>query len=80
MNVASPEPRTSPENEPAREDRDARLHELLARAAQAAQRTAAQQTERQARSDYAERMELRAQAQAEARQQPEAQGEIELEL
>ena len=78
--ASSPEPRTGPENEPAREDRDARLHELLARAAQAAQRTAAQQTERQAKSDYAARMELGAQTQAEARQQPEAQGEIELEL
>jgi len=78
--ASSPEPRTGPENEPAREDRDARLHELLARAAQAAQRTAAQQTERQAKSDYAARMERGAQAQAEARQQPEAQGEIELEL
>ena len=45
-----PEPRTSPESEPERDDRAARLDELLARADQSAQRFAAQQAERQASS------------------------------
>ena len=74
------EPRTSPENEPAQENRAARLDELLARADQAAQRIAAQQAERQASSEYAARMELEAQTQAEAGQQAEARDEVELEL
>jgi hypothetical protein len=83
MNPSSasrPEPQTGPENEPAHENRAARLDELLARAAQAAQRIAAQQAERHASSEYAARMELEAQTQAEARRQAEAQDEIELEL
>ena len=75
-----PEPQTSPENEPAQDDRAARLDELLARADQAAQRIAAQQAERQASSEYAARMELEAQTQAEAGQQAEARDEVELEL
>jgi len=75
-----PEPRTSREYEPARENRAARLDELLGRATRAAQRIAAQQTDRQVSSEYTARMELEAQAHAEARQQPEAQDELELEL
>ena len=76
----SPEPRTSPENEPTHENRAARLDELLARADQAARRIAAQQTERQASSEYAARMELEAQIQAGAGQQAVAGDDVELEL
>ena len=72
--------RTSSENEPAQENRAARLDELLARADQAAQRIAAQQAERHASSDYAARIELEAQTQAEAGRQAQAQVEAELEL
>ena len=76
------EPQTSPENEPAQENRVARLDELLARAGRAAQRIAAQQAEQQASSQYAARLELEAQTQtqAEAGQQAEARDEAELEL
>ena len=75
-----PVPRRSPENEPAQENRTARLDELLARADQAARRIAAQQAERQASSKYAARMELEAQAQAEPGHEAEAQDEAEIEL
>lgn len=75
-----PEPQTSPENQPEQDDRAARLDELLERADQAAQRIAANQAERQASSEYADRMEREAQTQAEARQQAQAQDELELEL
>jgi hypothetical protein len=78
--IPAPEPRTSPENEPAQDDRATRLGKLLARADQAAQRIVAQQAERQASSHYAARMELEAQTQAEAGPQAEAQDEAELEL
>ena len=78
--VPRPDPGTSPQIEPAQDDRGARLDELLARADQAAQRIAAQQAERHARSEYAARMEREAQTQAEAGQQPEARDEVELEL
>jgi hypothetical protein len=78
--ASRPEPQTGPGNEPAHENRAARLDELLARAARTAQRIAAQQAERQASSDYAAQMELGAQTQAETIQQAEAQDEIELEL
>ena len=74
------EPRTRAEDAFAHENRAARLDELLARAARAAQRNATQQTERQASSQYAARMEQEAQTQAEAGQQAEAQDEVELEL
>jgi TrwC relaxase/AAA domain len=75
-----PEPQTGPENEPAQENRAARLDELLTKADQAAQRIAAQQAERQASTDYAARMELEAQTQAEAGHEAEARDELELEL
>jgi conjugative relaxase-like TrwC/TraI family protein len=74
------EPCTGLENEPAYENRAARLDELQARADQAAQRIAAQQAERHASSQYAARMELEAQTQAEAGQQAKARDEAELEL
>jgi hypothetical protein len=74
------EPRMRPANEPAKENRAARLDELLARADRAARRIAAQQAERHASSDYAARMELEAQTQAEAGHQAQAQEEVELEL
>jgi hypothetical protein len=76
----TPEPRPSPENESGQENRAARLDELLARAARAAQRIAAQQAERQASSGYAARMERQAQTHAEAGQQAETRDDIELEL
>jgi conjugative relaxase-like TrwC/TraI family protein len=76
----TPEPRTSPKNEPEQDDRAAWLDELLAQADQAARRIAAQQAERQASSEYAARMEREAQAQAEAGQQAQARDELELEL
>jgi hypothetical protein len=72
--------RRGPENEPAHENRTARLNKLIARADQAVQRIAAQQAERHARSQYAARMELDAQTQAEAGQQAEARDEVEFEL
>ncbi|HEY3651032.1 MAG TPA: MobF family relaxase [Streptosporangiaceae bacterium] len=75
-----PEPRTSPENELAQQNRTDRLGKLLARANEAAKCIAAQQTERQASSRYVTRMELEAQTQAEAEQQAQAQDEAELEL
>ena len=74
------EPRTSPESESAQQHQAAWLNELLARAAEAAQRMAAQQAERQASREYAARMELEAQTQAEAGQQAEARDDVELEL
>ena len=77
---SEPEPRTGPEREPAQQLRAAWLNKLLAKAAEAAQRMATQQAERQASSDYATRMEVEAQAQAEARQQAQARDEVELEL
>jgi conjugative relaxase-like TrwC/TraI family protein len=76
--ASRPEPRSNQEKEPAQENRAARLDELLAKAGQAAQRTAAQHAERQASSDYAARMEREAQTQPE--QQAQAQDEAELEL
>jgi hypothetical protein len=83
MNAPSasrPEPRTSPEKEPAQENRAARPDELLARADQAARRIAAQQAERQASSEYAARMELEAQPQTEAGPQAGTRDDVELEL
>ena len=80
-----PAPKLSPEGEPAsaqpgNDDRAARLDELLARADQAAQRITAQQTERQASSDYAIRIEREAQAQPEAERQAEAREGAEIEM
>lgn len=77
--TSEPEPRTSPENEPEGDDRAARLDELLARADQAVQRIAAQQAERQASSEYAARIELRAQPQAETGHQAEPRDEAEID-
>jgi hypothetical protein len=58
----------------------ARLDELLARADQAAWRIAAQQAERQARSEYAVRMEMEVRADPHPGQQAEARHDFELEL
>ena len=80
LSASRSEPRTSVKNEPAQENQTARLDELLARTAQAAQRIAAQQTERQASSEYAARMELEVQTQAEAGQQTEARDGAEIEM
>jgi hypothetical protein len=78
--VSRSELRTTPENEPAQQNRAARFDELMAKADRAAQRIAAQQAERRAGSEYAARMELEAQIQAEASQQAQARVELELEL
>ena len=80
-----PEPETSPEYDPmpaqsVRDDRAARLDELLARADQAAQRIAGQEAERQASSEYAVRIEREAQAEPEAELQAEASGGAEIEM
>jgi len=75
-----PDPGTSLENEPAQDDRAAQLDELLAQADQAARRIAAQETERQASSQYAARMEREAQAEPEAGQHLEARDGAEIEL
>jgi hypothetical protein len=72
------EPRTSPHNESAQQNRAAQLDELLARADQAARRIAADQAERHASSQYATRMELEAQTQA--GQQAEARDDVEPEF
>jgi hypothetical protein len=74
------EPRTGPERESAQQLRAAWLSELLATAAESAQRMATQQAERQASSEYAARVEAGAQTQAEARQQAQARDDVELEL
>lgn len=74
------EPRTSQQNEFAQENRATRLDELLARADQAARRIAAQQAERQTRSECTVRMEMEARAEAEAGQQAEARDDFEVEL
>ena len=76
---------TSPEGKPApappgHDDQAARLDELLAQASQAAQRLATQRDERQARSEYAVRLEREAQAQPEAERQAEARDGAEMEL
>jgi conjugative relaxase-like TrwC/TraI family protein len=80
LSASRSEPRTSVKNEPAQENQTARLDELLARTAQAAQRIAAQPAERQASSEYAARMELEVQTQAEAGQQTEARDGAEIEM
>ena len=73
-----PSPAPSPDH--MTDDRTARLDELPARTEQAVQRFTAQETERQASSEYAARMELEAQTQGEAGQQAQARDEMELEL
>jgi hypothetical protein len=57
---------TSSKNGPEREIQATRLDAWMARVAEAAQRVAAQQAERQANGEYAARMEVGSQAQAEA--------------
>ena len=81
--AAVPDPQTNPEDEPflsqqARDDRVARLDDLLARADQAAQRIAARETERQASSQYAARIER--EVQAEPEHQAETSDGAEMEL
>ena len=78
--VPLPIPSPAPSPDHMTDDRTARLDELLARTEQAVQRFTAQETERQASSEYAARMELEAQTQAEAGQQAQARDEMELEL
>ena len=82
---AGPTPKASPEDEPAPEqpaqqNRTARIDELLARAGQAAQRLAVQQAEQQASSEYAAQIEREAQAEPEAGHQAEAGGQAEIEM
>ncbi len=82
---AGPTPKASPEDEPAPEqppqqNRTAWIDELLAWAGQAARRLAVQQTEQQASSEYAARIEREAQAEPEAGHQAEAGGQAEIEM
>ena len=75
----------SPEDQPApaqhaRDNRDARLDELLAWADEAAQRIAAQRAERLASSEYAARLEREGQTYPEAEQQAEAREGAEIEM
>jgi hypothetical protein len=74
---AAPLPAPSLDHAPG--DRAARLDELLAGAEQAAQRLVAQKAERHASSQYAARIDRKAQTGLEARQQAEARDEAELE-
>ena len=76
---ASPEDEPAPE-QPAQQNRTARIDELLARAGQAVQRLAVQQAEQQASSEYAARIEREAQAEPEAGHQAEAGGQAEIEM
>jgi hypothetical protein len=84
----APQPRNStpeqpevPEPEPDRHgERTARLHELQARANEAAARIEAQRAELNASSEYTARMEREAHAEPEADWQAEAPDEIEMEL
>ena len=73
-----PEPPSTPSPD-LMPDRAARLDDLLTRADRAAQRVAARQTERQAGSEYAARIEREAQAEPEAGQQAEARDGAEIE-
>ena len=74
-----PEPPSTPSPDLVPDDRAARLDDLLTRADRAAQRVAARQTERQAGSEYAARIEREAQAEPEAGQQAEARDGAEIE-
>ena len=74
--VSSPE--AASDYEP--DGRSARLDELLARVSQAAQRVAAETAGRQARAEYAARIEREAQAGPELTLQAEAPDEAEVEL
>jgi hypothetical protein len=74
------DPETNEENEPTQDDQAARLDELLSRAGQAVQRTAAQQAEPQASSQYAARIEREAHTQLQAGRQAEARDGAEIEL
>lgn len=74
--VSSPE--AASDNEP--DGQAARLDELLAQVGEAAQRVAAENAGRQARAEYAVRVEREAQAEPELAWQAEAPGEAEIEL
>jgi hypothetical protein len=77
-----PPPKPSPEDQaapaPPAQDNRARLDELLARADQAAQRLAAQQTGRQASGEYAARLAREAQPDAERQAEGREGAEIEM--
>jgi len=82
---AGPTPKASPEDEPAPEqpaqqNRTARIDELLARAGQAAQRLTVRQAEQRASSEYAARIEWEAQAEPESGRQAEAHDQAEIEM
>ena len=81
-----PEPESSPRSDPEAvgqsgpDDQAARLDELLGRAAEAAQRFAAENAGREARAEYAARLEREAYAEPEHTVQAEASYEAEIEL
>jgi hypothetical protein len=78
--AARMDPEPSPKDEPARDDRAARLDKLLVQADQAAQRITAEQAGQQAASEYAARIGREAQAEPEAAPHAEARDQAEMEL
>ena len=87
---SSPSPRVEPESspgsdpeadgQPGPDDQTARLDELLAQAAEAAERFTAEKADREARAQYAARLEREAHAEPERTLQAEASYEAEIEL
>ena len=81
-----PEPESSPRSDPEADghsgpdDQAARLDELLSRVAEAAQRFAAENVGREARAEYAARLEREASAEPEHAAQAEASYEADIEL
>ena len=81
-----PEPESSPRSEPEADgqsgpdDQAARLDQLVGRAAEAAQRFAAENAGREARAEYAARLEREAYAEPEHAAQAEASYEADIEL
>jgi flagellar biosynthesis GTPase FlhF len=78
--VTESDPTPSLDNEPEQDDWAVRLGELLARACESAKRIATKETERQANSEYAARIEREAQTQREGERQAEARGGAEIEM
>jgi conjugative relaxase-like TrwC/TraI family protein len=69
-----------PDSQAGQDDQEARLGKALAEVREAAQRFAAERQARQARADYALRLEREAQAAPEAGPQAETRGDAEIEL
>jgi hypothetical protein len=81
-----PEPDSSPKSDPQADDqsgphdRAARLDEMLAQAAEAAQHLAAENAGREARAEYAAQLRREAAAEPEHTAQPQASYEAEIEM